>query len=208
MVKVNAPALSLDASGKLGGALVFSKWKGRNYVRQLVTPANPQSGGQVGVRSMFRFLTQNWAGLTAGNQATWEDRADNMIVSPFNAYLSYNQFRWRNFDGITKEDPALDAGTIGTLLNQAATAGVRSITIDIDVTVLNDNWGIAIFRGLAPGFSTAWDNCVQVILAASVASFDWVDSPLDPDTYYYNFRALTDEGVMGAEHGEVNATVT
>ena len=207
MVKLLGPCMSLDASGKLAGAIVFSKWKGRNYARQLVKPANPQSGGQVGMRSMFKFLSQVWAGLTAGNKATWETRADDMVVSTFNAFLSYNQKRWRNFTGVTIEDPALAAGTIGVLANEAATAGVRSILLDIDVTTLNDNLAIAIFRELTTGFSTAWDNCIAVIPAAAAASFVYVDSPLDPDQYFYNFRALTDEGLMGAEHGEVDDTV-
>lgn len=200
--------MSLDASGKLASALVFSKWKGRNYVRQLVTPANPKSGGQVGVRSGFKFLSQAWAALTAGNKATWENRADVKIVSPFNAFMGYNQARYRNFLGLTKEDPALAAGTVGVLANEAATAGVRSITIDVDVATLNDNWAIAIYRGLTTGFNSAYDNCVQIILAASAASFVWVDSPLVPDQYFYTFRAITDEGLLGAETVEVNATVT
>lgn len=46
MAKVTMPLMSGDASGKFGKALVFSKWKGQKYVRQLVTPSNPQSADQ------------------------------------------------------------------------------------------------------------------------------------------------------------------
>lgn len=208
MVKLNGPMFSIDASGKLADAIVFSKWKGRNYARSLVTPSNPQSGGQVGMRTMLKFLSQEWSGLGATPQASWDTRADAAVISPFNAFIGYNLARWRNFTGPTQDDPATAAGTVGTLANQAATAGVRQITLDVDVSVLGDNWGIAIFRGLAPGFTTAWTNHVQSIAAASVASFSWVDTPLVADTYYYNFRAFTDEGLLGAETVEVNATVT
>ena len=38
--------MSMDAAGAFGGTLVFGKWKGRNTVRQLVTPSNPQKAGQ------------------------------------------------------------------------------------------------------------------------------------------------------------------
>ena len=72
MVKVNAPMMSLDASGSLGKALVFSKWKGRNYVRTLVRPSNPKSVLQVAIRSMMKFLAQAWKDMTAPEQTAWD----------------------------------------------------------------------------------------------------------------------------------------
>ena len=38
--------MSMDASGTFGGTLTYSKWKGKNYVRQHVIPSNPRSVGQ------------------------------------------------------------------------------------------------------------------------------------------------------------------
>lgn len=208
MALVTAPLLSLAASGKLGGAIVFSSWKGRQYVRSLVKPSNPKSGKQVGMRGAFKYLAQNWAGLSAANQATWEERADASVISPFNAYMSYNQFRTRNFLGITKEDPALAAGSASILGTTVATAGVRSVTLDVPIATLNDGWCVAIYRSITSSFSTDFSNMIGIIAAASVATFYWVDTPLDPDTYYYNFRDITDDGFLDAEDGEINATVT
>lgn len=51
MAKVSGPLLSLDARGKIGGALVFSGWKGLQTVRQFVVPANPRSTTQQASRS-------------------------------------------------------------------------------------------------------------------------------------------------------------
>lgn len=51
MAKVTGPLMSMDARGKYAGALVFGAWKGRNVVRQLVTPANPQSTNQMAARN-------------------------------------------------------------------------------------------------------------------------------------------------------------
>lgn len=200
--------MSLDASGSLAKALVFSKWKGRNYVRQLVTPSNPRSAPQTGVRAMFKFLSQVWAGLSAANQATWETRADQTVISPFNAFMSYNLARWRNFEAPTIEDPADEADTPGTYANEAATGGVRQIDVEIEVTVLADAWACAIFRDLTAAFSTAFSNCVAVIETSSAAVFHYIDTPLTPDTYYYNFRGISGEGILNAEEGEVNATST
>lgn len=208
MVKVQAPALSLEASGSLAGALVFSKWKGRPYVRSLVKPANPQSGGQVGMRSMFRFLAQQWASVSAGNQATWEDRADQLVASEFNAYMSYNQFRWRDFLAPTQHDPEDDSDTAPVEGTLAAVAGVRSITVTQPITTANDGWGIAFFRGLSTGFSSAFDNLVGVRPIDGTNDVVLVDSPLDPDQYFYVIRSITIDGQLGSESSEVNATVT
>jgi hypothetical protein len=208
MVKVQAPAFSLEASGQLGGAIVFSKWKGRPYVRALVKPANPKSGGQVGVRAMFKFLSQDWTNLTAGNQASWETRADQKIVSPFNAFMGYNQFRWRDFLAPTVADPEATGDTPATVGTTTAVAGVRSITVTVPITTAADGWGVLVFRSLTTAFATAFDNLIGVVKISGTDSLTWVDSPLVPDTYYYNFREFTEDGQLNTEDGEINATVT
>lgn len=56
MAKISGPMFSLDARGKFAGALVFSSWKGRPVVRQLVTPANPMSAEQQIARNIVRVF--------------------------------------------------------------------------------------------------------------------------------------------------------
>lgn len=208
MVKVYAPMLSLDASGTLGEAIVFSKWKGRNYVRQRVIPANPQSGLQVSMRAMMKFLAQNWAALSSAQKADWESRADDMIVSPFNAFVSYNQKRWRNYTLPSIADPATAAGTLAATSGHAATGGERSITLDWTVDTLNDGWGMVLLRGTAGGFAKVISAVKAVVLSNVAQAESYVDSPLDPGTYYYGFRNFTDDGVFSGAIAEVNATAT
>lgn len=208
MVKLQAPCLSLQASGSIAGSLVFSSWKGRAYCRSLVKPSNPKSGGQVGIRSMFRWLSQQWAALSDVDKATWEDRADQKVVSPFNAYVSLGQYRWADFLAPSTMDPPAVAMTPPTDGAGAATAGVRSITVEQAITTASDGWGVLFFRALAPAFTTAFDNLIGVGLIVGTADVVWVDSPLDPDTYYYNMRSFTEDGQLGPEIGEVNAIVT
>ena len=208
MVKVLGPAMSLDASGSLAGTLVFSKWKGRNYIRQHVIPANPRSGGQVGVRAMFKFLAQDWAGLTAGNQATWEDRADDLVASPFNAFMSYNQRRWRDFNTPSIEDPATDVGTPPTGPTGVATPDVRSMTITLTDTVTPPDYGYAIFRSPTGTFSLAWSNCIAVVPWSGAATTEYIDSPLEPGQYFYNAIGFLETGVEGADGTEFDGTVT
>lgn len=210
MVKVNAPVMSLDASGSLGNAIVFSKWKGRNYVRTLVTPSNPRSGSQTGFRQMFKYLSQDWANISAANQATWEDLADQRVISPFNAYQSRNMERWRNFLAPIQIYPDGTAGMTPTSGTTSATAGVRQITLaaaaDGSSTTAD---GIVIFRSLTTGFTPALSNAIATLhYAGTSGQFTYVDTPLEPETYFYNFRPFTTDGVLAAAEGEVTAVVT
>lgn len=56
MAKVSAPFLSLDASGTVAGTLTASKWKGRNYMRLRIVPANPQSPDQQVTRGILGVI--------------------------------------------------------------------------------------------------------------------------------------------------------
>jgi len=207
MVRVQAPCLSLDASGSLGGAIVFSKWKGRPYVRELVKPSNPKSGGQVGVRAMMSFLTKDWSNIGSTNQATWADRADAKVVSTFNAYVGYNMFRWRDFLAPTQHDPEASADTPATLGTLSLTLGVRSITVTQAVTTASDGWGILFFRSPTGTFSTAFDNLIGAKPVDGTNDVTWVDSPLDPGAYYYDTREFTEDGQLSGETGEETETV-
>lgn len=58
MAKVTGPLMSLDASGTVAKTATFSKWKGRNYVRQRVIPHNPQSPNQQLTRGFLGVLAK------------------------------------------------------------------------------------------------------------------------------------------------------
>lgn len=95
MAKTTGPLMSMDASGKFAGALVFTKWKGRPVVRQLVTPSNPMSADQVTARNAVRVLGagQRFANLTTEKRSgeTETDKALLITAAPsgqaWNGYL-------------------------------------------------------------------------------------------------------------------------
>lgn len=86
MAKVTGPLMSMDASGKFGSAIVFGKWKGRNTVRKLVTPANPMSADQETARNAIRVLGagQRFANLTTLKRSgeTLTDKAELVTLAP------------------------------------------------------------------------------------------------------------------------------
>lgn len=208
MVKVNAPAMSLDASGTIGNALVFSKWKGRNYVRSHVTPSNPNSANQISVRAMMRFLAQYWATLSAGDKATWLAQATQKIVSNFNAYSSYNLTRHRHYLSPSKAYPAAAVQAAPSAPVTTPSALVRSIQLSIADGATPPQWGWMIHRSTVTGFTPSFSNVVRLIPRTATPTI-YVDTPLTTGIpYYYRLRGFSVDGVQGALEVERTATPT
>lgn len=199
MATVKGPLFSLDASGTVGGSVVFSKWKGRSYVRRHAVPANPKSAGQLGVRAMLRFLTQDWVNLTDGQQVDWEKRAEVTNISPFNAFVSYNQTRFGLNLGPSKLDPATEENMPGVLAATSVTARVRSLLVGTEIITLQNNWAIYIYRSLADDIVGARTEVVYIIPGGVETTYAWLDFPLTPGTeYWYTARAFSDDGQYSA----------
>lgn len=70
-------ALVVDGRGKIGGH-VASKNRAGAYLRTKVSPVNPQTSYQLGVRNRFTTYSQGWSGLTQAQRDAW-----NAAVSDF-----------------------------------------------------------------------------------------------------------------------------
>ncbi len=197
MARVSSPLMSLDASGTYGKALTFSKWKGRNYVRERVTPSNPKTASQTGVRAAMKFLAKAWAAFTVANKATWNAAAATRSISPFNAYVSTNLARWQENKGPTEANPAAETLTAPAIASQTLTGGTGSINVAATVASGTGVWGFAIYRSPSAITSTAWNNCVGIIANPGGTSLNFVDSPLVAGTYHYRVAALTTDGKIG-----------
>jgi len=213
MAKVTGPLMSLAASGSVAKTVTFATWKGRPYVRNLVKPANPKSDLQVSTRAVMKFLAQNWAGISAADQATWATLAASIVASNFNAYTKYNLQQWTQFVGPSQLSPPTRAGTFGTEaaapLQLAATGGVGQITITCDMDTANDNWGLLLFRSPTTTFTAARDNLVAMVLQTATGTTTYVDTGLTPATYYYTGLQLTTDGRLETtQMTEVNAAAT
>jgi hypothetical protein len=89
MARVIPSILVSDLSGK-GGSVVFSKWKGRLYVRSHVIPANPNTEPQQAQRSYMTQAVNWWHDI----EAQLQDECDRLAV--VNAYSGFNAFVSRN----------------------------------------------------------------------------------------------------------------
>jgi hypothetical protein len=156
---------------------------------------------------MLAFLSQQWNAISAPDKATWETRAAANDYSPFNAYVSYDQYRWRDFLAPTVRYPEAALDTPPVLGAGSAVAGVRSITVTQPITTANDGWGVMFFRSPTGTFTSTWDLLKKIVAIAGTADCVFVDSPLDPGTYHYEMRSITEDGQLSAPTAEVNATV-
>jgi hypothetical protein len=208
MARVSGPAMSLDASGSLGGAIVFSKWKGRNYVRELVTPLNPKSAKQTGVRAMMKFLTQRWQYISAGSQDDWDAPAEASQISAINAYVRENLNRWQLFQGPSQIYPATEASSGLTVSSHTYTGGAGFATLSLTPSGSTSIWGFAIFRDAAEITAPNWNNCVAVIPANGASAVSYTDSPLTAGTYHYRACVLNTDGKMGTVLADDTCAVT
>lgn len=119
MAKVSGPLMSMDARGKFGNTLVFSGWKGRPTVRQLVLPTNPQSTNQVAARNRVRALgaIQHFCNLSALINAnlTLVNKSEIGAITP-------SGFAWNGF----LVDSAIGGGGLTYTAAQAAYAALAA----------------------------------------------------------------------------------
>ena len=208
MVVVTGPLFSITASGSLAKAVTYSSWKGRAYVRQRVIPANPKTGPQTGMRSMLKFLSQEWTNLSIAEKADWTTRAAATVISNFNAYVSYNQSRWRSYKNPSKLDPADESGTSPTAPTTTPTGGIRQIQLSIVDGVNAPDWAYVIHRSTTTGFTPAFSNVVAVTPWDVAGTTVYIDTPLAIATYYYRIYGTLDTGLKGAVEVEVSAAAT
>ena len=94
MAKTQAPLFGFGASGQLGEAIVFGRWKGIDVARKYVVPANPNTAPQSTQRGYLSDAVDQWHDatnvLSATDKAAW-NRLAGVAASPrsgFNEFVS------------------------------------------------------------------------------------------------------------------------
>jgi hypothetical protein len=198
----------MEASGTIGKTLTFAKWKGRAYVRNRVTPANPQSAAQSGIRSMMAFLGNAWAAISAPAKASYEAGATAKAISPFNEFMSVNMGLWRDGDIPSHETPAAQAQTPATVTDLTLTGGAGYANVSATVSTVTNQWGVIVFRDDATITVTNRTTAIHVIPIVGDTTVEWIDSDLVAGTYHYRVAAITEDGLMGTVIADENVVVT
>lgn len=144
MARISFSPLVVSASGKVQDT-VFSKWKGKPYIRSRVTPSNPQSTAQTKQRDIMSAAVGLWQVLAAAIKTAWDEYASGYGISGYNACTKRNAKTAvpsgdgtyaRLQDSCTLDlDPAPSDSSIAPCVGfSAATGGGASGTIDVSWT--------------------------------------------------------------------------
>jgi uncharacterized protein with NRDE domain len=89
MSKLQGPLFSLDARGQLGKALVYAIWKGLNYARKYVIPANPNTAAQQTIRGYFTTAVAAYGAEDQATKDAWDAaiKKKNKVMTGFNFYV-------------------------------------------------------------------------------------------------------------------------
>lgn len=206
MVTLKGPLMSFDASGALGGSIVFSKWKGRNYARKLSIPANPKTGLQVGMRSSMRFITQDFKNLTTAEKAAWDDLAAVKNVTQLNAQVADAQRRTRVNDGV-RRGPDESAGTTpDAAITLDAAAQPKSLVLTWVSGVAAPEYAWMLFRSITGTFDEDISNLIRIVAAATLT---FTDIALTTGTeQFYSLIGVNFDGELGVPSAEFSGTPT
>ena len=164
MAKLTGPLMSFGARGKLGGSLVYSAWKGINTARQLVTPANPRTPGQIAQRDLLSLIVVAWRS-TAIAQAVrlgWNKAAQltGRAISGFNIFTSQ----------LVKLAAELPAASVVAEITGTAVTDVNFAMVNLDDLTAGDEAGnFTVLVGDSPD---ALLTDVPAVIAAGVISVD------------------------------------
>ena len=205
MAKTVGPLMSLDASGTVAGTITFSKWKGRNYVRQRVIPANPQTTAQTGVRSSFAGAVDLWKKNQIELRANFESQAEARGVSTFNAFTGAVQRQYsKGFGAADNPEPTNAAPSDPATGVNLAVEGKYLVITWTDSNDA-DAWANNVYLKLGGAPSGIWQEIVGVV-PAGVEKLTL--GPLASGEYHVQIGAVSKEGGIAALTADEDATIT
>lgn len=90
MAKTTAPLFGFAATGSLGQSIVFASWRGVNYARRHVVPANPKTAAQTVTRTTFATLREMWKIMPPDGRTPWDAFASGRKFLGLNAFIGEN----------------------------------------------------------------------------------------------------------------------
>ena len=193
MAKLNAGILSAPR-GKVAG-VVGSSWKGISYVRQKVTPANPNTAAQQAQRGKMSAAVKCAQSILAGVLIPF--------VSPFQKKMSgYNWFIKQNIGKITTGSNAVDlrftSGTLALPTGEATGgSGAMSVTVNFENVANaadNEKMVVGVIWYDANG-GDAYYKTVEAEAGVTTKTIEIGDVSTMAEPVYHAFVALTKTGL-------------
>lgn len=189
MAKIKGAFGGYGVSGTVGKVYTFGKWKGVQYARQHVVPANPKTPDQTTERSHFTAGVNKWHNplLVALDKILWKVRArlEATAMSGFNSFMKV----WR-----------LHPLVVGWVLIYDFHVQLVGPNVDFNVTAdANCDITLSCIRGPQAGYSET------LPFIAGVSQF-FAGVPIDGSSVFV-FTAYS-VGVYQGESGYCRATST
>ncbi len=207
MATTKAPLFGLDASGSLAKSIVFSKWRGRTYVRRHAIPSNPRSSLQVGMRSVFKFITQDFGGLTQAQKDAWDNLAAPDNITQLNAQVRDAQGRARRNEGWRRGPAETPVPGIDPPTAPAAVAQNKSVDLSWTRPIANQGeYTAAVYVFTADTITgvIAELRIVQDVTDVTATILGLVNGT----EYWFEIRETNFDGELGTLSASINATPT
>jgi hypothetical protein len=208
MASVKGPLFSLDASGTVAGTVTFAKWKGRNYLRQTVIPANPQTDLQTAVRAVMAFVGKDFRTLSPEQKAQWAELAQPDSITALNAYTRQAIKQARAEQGWKRYPSASDSHVPEPPTSLVLEPGFRQLRVTIQQPASKPNYAWLIYIILQPHSPRQF--AALTILTypdPGAAEVSATITNLDPGTYNVNARGLNEGGTLG-DFMDTDLTIT
>jgi hypothetical protein len=204
MAKANGPLFSLEASGTIGKAITYGKNKGRNFVRVRVTPANPQTDAQTGVRANFAGLVLLWKANTIALTSAFKVLADQTQISAFNAFVGFNQKRLSQNKGPANSTTPTEVAPTSNATALAATVSGKYVSLTWTQSLDANAWESAIYRKLGTTPTGLRTELIAIVPRGTSAH---LDGPLVAGSWQYVIQAQSSNGGKFAVSAPVTAVV-
>jgi len=207
MATTKAPLFSLDASGTLADAIVFSKWKGRTYVRRHAIPSNPRSALQVGMRSVFGFITQDFSSLTSNEKAEWDALAAPDNITQLNAQVRDAQKRARRNEGWRQGPAETPGSTPDPPTTPVAIAQNKSVDLSWTRPVgTQGDYCAAVYLKTADTITGVIGELVKVVVVTTIAVT--ILNLVNGVEVFLEIREMNTDGEFGTLSASINVTPT
>lgn len=218
MVKLLGPLHSQRASGVLGRAIQFSKWKGRDYVGKKRNPRQPRTRPQLSARIFMGRMANLWEGLTVTEKASWLQHPEAERTSAYHAYLKENSIRYQKLPntrwGIddahcapTATWPATEDTLSCYMINWTVTGRSKSAWIQFDVSIIRDNWLAMIHFGDNHLDFMRYNNISAIILVEHTGTYELLIENLPPGDHYIRILPVSHTGLVSSDGYEKAVTI-
>lgn len=184
MAKVKGPAFSLGARGAIGKTLIYNVWKGIDYVKEYVVPANPKTEDQKEQRLYFKHVLIWWhvAGWKAIDIKAWNLYASTVgkAMSGFNAFVSL---------GLKAHRAAKEFNLMTNCVITKTTIALCSVDIDTTLTA-----NVKLYIGTS---KTSMYTAHEGTGDGETYTIPLDDPALLPSTVYYFYIIDTTDGAAG-----------